>query len=345
MLNSQTRVLRDPEATPAGATMEPEAKEDVMSDEPSPVVSEVEQEELFDLLDIEVPKEEVKEETEQSTEGKSDDVQPEEKTEPVAKEETAEKESVEEVVEVPKEEAEETVEYDPKALLAELERMNKLVADQGIDVSQQTPVQEQPATIVPVQPTQQQPVNQQQPVSQFMHSQDPQMKQQAQQASPTDANGQGVLSFVNEDSHTKVMTDPQTFNEFMTFVKSHIVEEVMQRVPNLVQNNVQRNIEVTGRVTDFYRRNPELAVIKPQVQGVVARLAQENPGWSVDELFKTLPDEVRKAYGIKKVKKAQKEAARQAAAQSFARSTGGSRPGTPSLEQTLTDEILELKDY
>lgn len=130
-------------------------------------------------------------------------------------------------------------------------------------------------------------------------------------AAPAEPAEPEVPNFLGDNQLDDVLDSPEKFNQVLLNVYNMGVEKgaekganiaaekVLQSIPQLVTTYTQRNTALAGLVSDFYKKNPDLAGVRRTVAAVANEVAAENPDLSVEEVFAKVGEKTREVLGMK----------------------------------------------
>lgn len=139
-----------------------------------------------------------------------------------------------------------------------------------------------PAAQVPVQPTQEtvQPVQREVP------------------APPPPISTEPIRFFETKEDIIKAIQDPEAFNKRFNDAVAAAVQQSTQGMSSLVDSSVQRQTYLSQLVTEFYKKNTDLAPYRRYVQVRMTELASEHPDKAPHELLDMIVPLVRKELSL-----------------------------------------------
>jgi len=113
--------------------------------------------------------------------------------------------------------------------------------------------------------------------------------------------------FIGADNLDEILDDPKKLNALLVKVYKMGVdtasgkasEKVLTSIPRLVTQYVGKHATMSNLVSDFYKKNADLAGVKKTVAAVANDVASENPGLSVDQVFEKVAERTREVLGMK----------------------------------------------
>lgn len=144
---------------------------------------------------------------------------------------------------------------------------------------------------------------------------------------------------VTDDDYAEALSSKEGFIKILGKVQQVAVQQAMLQVPTIVQSLTAQQISMNNMVTDFYRKNADLAPYKEFVSHLATKVSSAHPDWSTEKMMTELPDLVRKSLKIAntEVKKADRKKPAFAAPVSQSKRTAVEKP-----EVSLEDEINQL---
>ena len=97
--------------------------------------------------------------------------------------------------------------------------------------------------------------------------------------------------------------DPSKFVELMQKVVDHTrqstINGLQADLPTIVNERATQAINTQNLVSDFYRDNSDLAVVKKTVSTVAQNVGAENPTWDMKQILGEAAKQTRSILGIK----------------------------------------------
>ncbi len=94
----------------------------------------------------------------------------------------------------------------------------------------------------------------------------------------------------NKEEFNKITTDMISFNQFLEQFK----QEIFLSIPEIVIKHIQSQHEYKKIVDDFYIKHPDLKKDQVLIGSLANKISAENPGLSMEEVFKKTGIQARK---------------------------------------------------
>lgn len=161
----------------------------------------------------------------------------------------------------------------------------------------------------------------------------------AKQHPPTDA----ALIQLTPEQHKELMSDPAKFAEFMNNYGNSIREQSMREATQVATSNASQQIKVMQAVSDFYRKNEDLAPYKKYIGSVANRVQSEHPDWELDQVLNET--EKRSRTDLRLAQKAQETESKRKKNPGFAPPPrGADRRGGQKTNETLTPQQKQINE-
>lgn len=103
---------------------------------------------------------------------------------------------------------------------------------------------------------------------------------------------------LTQEEFEKVSSNVDIFNQFLISYRDYLFEYTLKAIPVMIANLVRTSESVVGAAESFYKDNPNFVQYKELVMKIVERIDAENPGKSLDEIFKLAKPLIDKAIVV-----------------------------------------------
>ena len=105
------------------------------------------------------------------------------------------------------------------------------------------------------------------------------------------------MNIKSNDDLLSLFEDKDKFNNFLVLFAEKIKQDILLSLPDIVIKHIQDQHKYKKLVDNFYKENPELKKEKPLIMQLINKVAADNPGMALKDMFNLTAKKAQQILG------------------------------------------------